>query len=164
MEWLNDKAKAEQYIGSVVGVEDTDFGVILLRIYTDGFLTSAGFYKEILVPETPTSVNDTKDIVLYHACAATELPVNWPGMQCILANEKEILFEADNYIDALVAANVDPLSTGVFTQLKDVDLEKAEELAAEDRPAFESPDLNNLVFTGLDGQQHSWCLMFNIFN
>lgn len=159
MMWTSDAETAERFLGTVVGVEEVAYAVILLRIYDDGFLTSAGFFKKLLLPDEPVSVEDTSDTVLYHAVAATELPTDFQNYWAILANEKEVLIEADRYIMFTMLTEVDPSATGVFRHLATVDVEAAEELLQSDRPEIKSPDFEYPVFIDHEGHGYSWLLL-----
>ena len=59
MRYINNKDDGVKYLGTVVGVRDMPYAVVLLRIYKNGFLTSAGFYDELLVPDEPVEPTDS---------------------------------------------------------------------------------------------------------
>ena len=74
-----ENSRAEQYLGSVVQLNDNAFS-ILLRVYEDGFYTSLGFAKEVYVPVQPMKVDRAEGklgiYIIYNAAAAPALPVN----------------------------------------------------------------------------------------
>ena len=154
----------EKYLGTVAAVSDIDYAVVLLREYSDGFLTSAGFYKfdDVMLPEEPVHADDARDCLLYHAVACTELPVGFKDMWCILADEKEILIEADDVIEYVQLSGTDPSATGMFVHIDDVDAEAVLDYVNDERPVVSSPDEEHPAFIH-SGVGHSWCLLCNVF-
>lgn len=159
MFYLNDSELAERYVNSVVGARDLMYGMLLLRIYNDGFLTSGGFFDELLVPDEPQSIHDADDLILLHAVAATELPVDFYKKRFIFANEKEILEEADRYLTIAMLSKSD--THEVVGSLSGIDLEQALAIANMDRPAVISPDtvMEHRVYIDSKGRRFSWALM-----
>ena len=159
MYYLRDKIVAERYVNSVVGVRDRMYGMLLLRIYNDGFLTSGGFFDELLVPDEPQSIHDADDLILLHAVAATELPVDFYKKRFIFANEKEILEDADTYLTIAMLSKSD--THEVVGSLSGIDLEKALAIANTDRPAVRSPETSMEYRVYIDGKDRrfSWALM-----
>lgn len=159
MFYLNDRDIAERYVNSVVGVRDRTYGMLLLRIYDNGFLTSGGFFEELLVPDEPQSIHDADDLVLLHAVAATELPVDFYKKRFIFANEKEILEDADRYLTIAMLSKSD--THEVVSSLSGIDLERALVIANMDRPEINSPELRQeyMVYQSGAGQMFSWALL-----
>lgn len=159
MKYLRNKDEAVKYLSSVVGVRDMPYAVVLLRIYENGFLTSAGFYGELLVPEEPVETSDSEDCILYHAVGAMHLPKDMHGRKCVFANEMEILLDADQYLMAAALTKEDV--SEVVSSLSTVDLHKAAEIAERDMPEVNSPETREefAVFTDIQGRCYSWCLM-----
>jgi len=116
-------SRAEQYLGSVVQLNDNAFS-ILLRVYNDGFYTSLGFAKEVYVPVQPMKVDRAEGklgiYVIYNAAAAPALPVN---LYDITVHKVSI-----NGID-----NKMYMTEETF-DLSDVDWEVVNQLCKQDRP------------------------------
>lgn len=159
MKYIKNKDDATKYFGSIVGVRDMPYAVVLLRIYENGFLTSAGFYDELLVPEEPVEPTDSEDCILYHAVGAMHLPKDMYSHKCIFANEMEILLDADQYLIAAALTKEDV--SEVVSSLSAIDLHKAEKIVEQDMPEVNSPEVREefTVFIDIQGRCYSWCLM-----
>lgn len=159
MRYIDNKDDVAKYLGSVVGVRDMPYAVVLLRIYSNGFLTSAGFYDELLVPDEPVEPTDSEDCILYHAVGAMYLPKDMHSRKCIFANEMDILLDADQYLMAAAFTKEDV--SAVVSSLSTVDLHKAEKIVEQDMPEVNSPEVREefTVFTDIQGRRYSWCLM-----
>lgn len=159
MKYIRDKNEAMKYLGSVVGIRDLVYAVVLLRIYENGFLTSAGFYDELLVPDEPVEPSDSEDCILYHAVGAMHLPKDMHKRKCVFANEIDILLDADQYLMAAALTKEDV--SEVVSSLSTVDLHKAAAIAERDMPEVNSPETREefAVFTDIQGRCYSWCLM-----
>lgn len=159
MKYLRDKNEAVKYLGTVVGIRDLVYAVVLLRIYDNGFLTSAGFYGELLVPDVVIEPTDSEDCILYHAVGAMHLPKDMHERKCVFANEQEILLDADQYLMAAALTGEDV--SEVVSSLSTVDLHKAAAIAEQDMPEVNSPETREefAVFTDIQGRCYSWCLM-----
>jgi hypothetical protein len=121
-----ENSRAEQYLGSVVQLNDNAFS-ILLRVYNDGFYTSLGFAKEVYVPVQPLKVDVVNKAegklgiyIIYNAAAAPVLPVN---LYDITVHKVSI-----NSID-----NKMYMTEETF-DLSDVDWEAVNQLRKQDRP------------------------------
>lgn len=159
MKYIKNKDDAVKFLGSVVGVRDMPYATVLLRIYDNGFLTSAGFYDELLVPDEPVEPTDSEDCILYHAVGAMYLPKDMHERKCIFANEKEILLDADQYLMAAAITKKDV--SKVVSSLSTIDLHKVEKIAEQDMPEVNSPEVREefTVFMDIRGWYYSWCLM-----
>lgn len=153
-----DIDRAEQYVGSVVMLEGVGYGVILLRIYNNGFLTSGGFVRQIICPDIPVDVAHSQLDILFCNVAGTELPANMFEHKYIFAFDRKVLE------DATVFDTKDKLD--IAQELKDVDVPKAFVLAAMDNPPVYEVNYNieDCVYQALDGNWYSWCLMVSTGN
>lgn len=159
MRYIKNKDDVDKYLGSVVSARDMPYAVVLLRTYSNGFLTSAGFYDELLVPDEPVEPTDSEDCILYHAVGAMYLPKDMHERKCIFANEKEILLDADQYLIAAALTKEDV--SEVVSSLSTVDLHKAEKIVEQDMPEVNSPEVREefTVFIDIQSRHYSWCLM-----
>ena len=135
---------------NVVYVDNIDYALVLLRVYDNGYLTSAGFFKEVRFPEKETQPEDV-EYILYNAIAATELPVGYEDCVCILSNDLQSIDEMVEYIDA-------------FDKDLQVDLKKAEFLSNSDNLTVldYDPRPEYHVFSYKDDHmQYAWCLLKN---
>lgn len=118
-----ENSRAEQYLGSVVQLNDNAFS-ILLRVYNDGFYTSLGFAREVYVPVQPLKVDKAEGklgiYIIYNAAAAPALPVN---LYDITVHRVDI-----NGID-----NKMYMTEEAFN-LNDIDWDVAFKLCKQDRP------------------------------
>ena len=91
---INDLDVAEKYIGCTCKVKDIEPLVLLLSIYSNGYMTSGGFYHEVTVAQ-----DDIKTPVLYKEFASLCVPATWPYEKFKLANSIEGL--AHSQVDKL---------------------------------------------------------------
>lgn len=161
-----DPILSELYLNSVVSIPGFPFGVILLRIYEDAFMTSAGYTHCVHLPQEPVPVAEYEDILCYCAAAATELPTDFMNRKCIASCSLDLLYEADPaIIQALISG--DDISIHML-KLVSVELDDAYEIAKSDKPQImENEERSEYrVFVTEDGNHWSWVLLFpeNYFN
>lgn len=159
----DNKDDAERYIGSVVMFnDDVSYSVLLLRIYEDGFLTSAGFTEELIVPDKPLAIDDSDELVLFHAVAATELPVSMFKRKYVFANESTILEDVDVFLMCASLSGGDTLD--VVQSMKDIDINAAYKIATDDKPNVPEVDIDesHRVFQSSKGYWYSWCMMLPV--
>lgn len=150
----------ELYLNTVVSIAGFPYGVVLLRIYDDIFLTSAGYSVNIILPEEPVSVAEFDDVICYHAVAATELPTDFMKLKCIATCSLQLLYEADPIIvQALMTGN--DISRDMLT-LSSVELDDAYEIAKASKPEVLADEQRSeyRVFVTDDGNHWSWILLF----
>lgn len=157
MTLLNKKSldDAERYLSSVVCIPDEVYYAILLRIYDNGYLTSAGFFDEVLVSDRPQSIEDQINLpVAFGPHAATELPTDFMKRKCVLFDDRDMLEETATFMACLEFLVEDP--EHVIQKLVNVNIEQAVVLANTAHPQV---DADVGIYTGTDGEEYAWCLL-----
>lgn len=87
-----DKDNAMPYVGAYVRlIKGAHKGLyaVLLRVYDDGLLTSAGFYKEVEFFTATADIETVDADVIYCSFAALHLPFDWANRTFLFKNVKD---------------------------------------------------------------------------
>ena len=142
--------KDTQYLMSYVQPSpDSKYQARLLCIFSNGFLTSDGFYKEAWAENRPSRVL-TKPTI-FNACAALDLPMDFRYHPAMLSKRRADLIK---YIEA---GSVLELTED--SQLKFIDMERAMKFAND--PIAQCPDdtTDEFVYNTFD-YEYSWCILW----
>ena len=136
-----------QYLMSYVQPSpDSKYQVRLLCIFSNGFLTSDGFYKEVWAENRPSRTL-TKPTV-FNACSALDLPIDFRDHAAMLGNRRADLI---NYIDTDRAPE--------DTKLTCIDMDRAMKFAND--PTIQCPDdtKDDYAYNTFD-YEYSWCVLW----
>lgn len=136
-----------QYLMSYVQPSpDSKYQVRLLCIFSNGFLTSDGFYKEVWAENRPSRTL-TKPTV-FNACSALDLPIDFRDHAAMLGKRRADII---NYIDTDGAPK--------DTQLKYIDMDRAMKFAND--PTIQCPDdtTDDYAYNTFD-YEYSWCVLW----
>lgn len=138
-----------QYLMSYVQPSpDSKYQVRLLCIFSNGFLTSDGFYKEVWAENRPSRTL-TKPTV-FNACSALDLPIDFREHAAMLGKRRADLI---NYID------IDPDRVPEDTRLTCIDMDRAMKLAND--PTIQCPEntIDDYAYNTFD-YEYSWCVLW----
>ena len=142
--------KDTQYLMSYVqSSPDSKYQARLLCIFSNGFLTSDGFYKEVWAENRPSRVF-TKPTI-FNACAALDLPMDFKYHPAMLSKRRADLIK---YIET---GSVLELTED--SRLKFIDMERAMKFAND--PIAQCPDdtADEFVYNTFD-YEYSWCVLW----
>ena len=142
--------KDTQYLMSYVQPSpDSKYQARLLCIFSNGFLTSDGFYKEVWAENRPSRVL-TKPTI-FNACAALDLPMDFKYHPAMLSKRRADLIK---YIET---GSVLELTED--SRLKFIDMERAMKFAND--PIAQCPDdtTDASVYNTFD-YEYSWCILW----
>ena len=142
--------KDTQYLMSYVQPSpDSKYQARLLCIFSNGFLTSDGFYKEVWAENRPSRVL-TKPTI-FNACAALDLPMDFKYHPAMLSKRRADLIK---YIEA---GSVLELTED--SRLKFINMERAMKFAND--PTAQCPDdtTDVSVYNTFD-YEYSWCILW----
>lgn len=162
---VGDEQSAEEYINTVVFVS-AKYGVVLLDVYDDAFLTSAGFVTAINVPDEKILLKDSEYFVILNAIAAFELPVDLFEREYAFANSRRFM---EHLTFACTHLSYEELhDMGLVGKMKDIDLVAAYNKATTEVPIIDDieNDMDNLVYQSEFDVWSSWCMLIpkNFFN
>lgn len=128
----------EQYLMSYVRPENNgQYQVRLLAIFTNGFLTSDGFYKEVWADNKPKYEIDMPTI--FNAASALDLPVHWREYRSHITKERTTTIPDNN------------------TPLKFIDIEKA--LVLSQQLSVPCPDKDDIMEHYVYDYEYTWCVL-----
>ena len=136
-----------QYLMSYVQPSpDSKYQVRLLCIFSNGFLTSDGFYKEVWAENRPSRTL-TKPTI-FNACSALDLPIDFRDHAAMLGKRRADLI---NYIDTDRASE--------DTKLTYIDMDRAMKFAND--PTIQCPDdtTDDYAYNTFD-YEYSWCVLW----
>ena len=136
-----------QYLMSYVQPSpDSKYQVRLLCIFSNGFLTSDGFYKEVWAENRPSRTL-TKPTI-FNACSALDLPIDFRDHAAMLGKRRADLI---NYIDTDSAPD--------DTKLTCIDMDRAMKFAND--PTIQCPDntVGNSTYNTFD-YEYGWCVLW----
>lgn len=139
-----------QYLMSYVQPSpDSKYQVRLLCIFSNGFLTSDGFYKEVWAENRPSRAL-TKPTI-FNACSALDLPIDFREHAAMLGKRRADLI---NYIEV---GSVLELSED--TKLTCIDMDRAMKFAND--PTIQCPDdtTDAYAYNTFD-YEYSWCVLW----
>lgn len=139
-----------QYLMSYVQPSpDSKYQVRLLCIFSNGFLTSDGFYKEVWAENRPSRTL-TKPTV-FNACSALDLPIDFRDHAAMLGKRRADLI---NYIEV---GSVLELSED--TQLTCIDMDRAMKFANDF--TMQCPDDTSDAYAyNTFNYEYSWCVLW----
>lgn len=139
-----------QYLMSYVQPSpDSKYQVRLLCIFSNGFLTSDGFYKEVWAENRPSRTL-TKPTV-FNACSALDLPIDFRDHAAMLGKRRADLI---NYIEV---GSV--LEKSEDAKLNCIDMDRAMKFAND--PTIQCPDdtTDDYAYNTFD-YEYSWCVLW----
>ena len=142
--------KDTQYLMSYVQPSpDSKYQARLLCIFSNGFLTSDGFYKEVWAENRPSRVL-TKPTI-FNACAALDLPMDFKDHPAMLSKRRADLIK---YIET---GSVPELTED--SRLKFIYMERAMKFA-NDLIAQCPDDTADEVVYNTFNYEYSWCILW----
>lgn len=142
--------KDTQYLMSYVQPSpDSKYQARLLCIFSNGFLTSDGFYKEVWAENRPSRVL-TKPTI-FNACAALDLPMDFKDHPAMLGKRRADLIK---YIET---GSV--LEFTEDSRLKFIDMERAMKFANDLIAQCPDDTTDEFVYNTFD-YEYSWCILW----
>lgn len=142
--------KDTQYLMSYVQPSpDSKYQARLLCIFSNGFLTSDGFYKEVWAENRPSRVL-TKPTI-FNACAALDLPMDFKDHPAMLSKRRADLIK---YIETGSA-----LELTEDSQLKFIDMERAMKFANDLTAQCPDDTTDEFVYNTFN-YEYSWCILW----
>lgn len=139
-----------QYLMSYVQPSpDSKYQARLLCIFSNGFLTSDGFYKEVWAENRPSRVL-TKPTI-FNACAALDLPMDFREHPVMLGKKRAELI---TYIET---GSVPELTED--SRLKFIDMERAMKFANDLTTQCPDDTTDEFVYNTFD-YEYSWCILW----
>ena len=136
-----------QYLMSYVQPSpDSKYQVRLLCIFSNGFLTSDGFYKEVWAENRPSRTL-TKPTI-FNACSALDLPIDFRDHAAMLGKRRADLI---NYIDTDHAPE--------DTRLEFIDMNRAMKFANELTTQCPDDTTDDYVYNTFN-YEYSWCVLW----
>lgn len=136
-----------QYLMSYVQPSpDSKYQVRLLCIFSNGFLTSDGFYKEVWAENRPSRTL-TKPTI-FNAYSALDLPMDFRGHAAMLGKRRADLI---SYIDTDRAPE--------DTRLELIDVERAMKFANELTTQCPEDTTDNYMYNTFN-YEYSWCVLW----
>ena len=136
-----------QYLMSYVQPSlDSKYQVRLLCIFSNGFLTSDGFYKEVWAENRPSRTL-TKPTI-FNACSALDLPIDFRDHAAMLSKKRADLI---NYIDTDRAPE--------DTRLEFIDMNRAMKFANELTTQCPDNTVGDSTYNVFD-YEYSWCVLW----
>ena len=139
-----------QYLMSYVQPSpDSKYQVRLLCIFSNGFLTSDGFYKEVWAENRPSRML-TKPTI-FNACSALDLPMDFKEHPAMLGKKRADLIK---YIET---GSVPELTKD--TQLEFIDMERAMKFANDLTTQCPDNTVGDNTYN-VFGYEYSWCVLW----
>lgn len=136
-----------QYLMSYVQPSpDSKYQVRLLCIFSNGFLTSDGFYKEVWAENRPSRTL-TKPTI-FNACSALDLPIDFKEHPAKLDNKRADLI---TYIDTD--------HVPVDTQLEFIDMDRAMKFANDLTTQCPDDTVGDNTYNVFN-YEYSWCVLW----
>ena len=142
--------KDTQYLMSYVQPSpDSKYQARLLCIFSNGFLTSDGFYKEVWAENRPSRVL-TKPTI-FNACAALDLPMDFKEHAAMLGKRRADLIK---YIET---GSVLELTED--SRLKFIDMDRAMKFANDLTTQCPDNTVGDSTYN-VFGYEYSWCILW----
>ena len=142
--------KDTQYLMSYVQPSpDSKYQARLLCIFSNGFLTSDGFYKEVWAENRPSRVL-TKPTI-FNACAALDLPMDFKEHAAMLGKRRADLIK---YIETESV-----LERTEDSRLKFIDMDRAMKFANDLTTQCPDNTVGDSTYN-VFGYEYSWCILW----